>query len=72
MKAFFDGSGNLVIDPEDNTEWVALHLWTYINADSEQTIRELLNDETFALCTCFGDYGNANSNAVSVTKSELE
>ncbi|EBW8394018.1 hypothetical protein A3X38_14780 [Salmonella enterica subsp. enterica serovar Florida] len=79
MKAYFDDAGNLVIEAENHAERVALHLWTYTHAENEETIRELLNSKILGLRTPFGSGhllraadGNANCNAVSVTKSESE
>ncbi|ECI3886731.1 hypothetical protein AHV09_07495 [Salmonella enterica subsp. enterica] len=54
MKAYFDDTGNLVIEAENQTERVALHLWTYTHADNDTTVRELLDSKILGLRTPFG------------------
>lgn len=54
MKAYFDDTGSLVIKAENNAERVALHLWTYIHADDDTTVRDLLDSKILGLRTPFG------------------
>lgn len=69
MKAYFDDAGNLVIEAENQTEKAALMMWCEINESSERSIYEFFCGEKFSLKVADG---NANCNAVSVTKSESE
>ena len=69
MKSYFDENGNLVIEPKNKTEIAAMMMWQQINETEETSIFELLNAETCGLKILDG---NANSNAVSVTKSAQE
>ena len=69
MKAYFDENGNLVIKPGNKTENAALMMWQQINESEEISICEFFNGEKFSLIILDG---NANSNAVSVTKSAVE
>lgn len=55
MKAYFDEAGNLVIEGENPTERVALHLWMYSQFDNDITFNELVSSKTFGLRTLFGD-----------------
>ncbi|EBU8673089.1 hypothetical protein D4F06_18840 [Salmonella enterica subsp. enterica serovar Muenchen] len=67
MKAYFDNAGNLVIEAENQAEKAALRMWREINESDVLTVYELFCDEKFSLKIIDG---NANCNAVSVTKSE--
>ncbi|ENQ3930739.1 hypothetical protein ACEF99_002587 [Salmonella enterica subsp. enterica serovar Newport] len=69
MKAYFDDAGNLVIEAENQAERVALRMWCEINDSDVMTTHEFFRDEKFSLKVVDG---NANCNAVSVTKSESE
>lgn len=55
MKAYFDDTGSLVIEAENQTERVALHLWTYTHADDDTTVRDLLGYESFGLITPYNE-----------------
>ncbi|EIP3426188.1 hypothetical protein LSE82_005051 [Salmonella enterica] len=69
MKAYFDDAGNLVIEPKNNTDLAALMMWREINESGDRSIYEFFCGEKFSLKVVDG---NANCNAVSVTKSESE
>ncbi|EJU2684809.1 hypothetical protein N4V86_005256 [Salmonella enterica] len=69
MKAYFDDAGNLVIEAENQAEKAALMMWREINDSNVTTTNEFFCDERFSLKVVDG---NANCNAVSVTKSESE
>lgn len=69
MKAYFDGDGNLVIEPKNSTDSAALMMWREINESGDRSIYEFFCGEKFSLKVVDG---NANCNAVSVTKSESE
>lgn len=69
MKAYFEDDGNLVIEAENQTEKSALMMWREINESGDRSIYEFFCGEKFSLKVVDG---NANCNAVSVTKSESE
>lgn len=57
MKAYFDSTGNLVIESEDAIEKVALRLWTYQLAEDDTTVRDALEMRSFGLRTPYCDTG---------------
>ncbi len=66
MKAYFDKYGHLTIEAENTTEAVALNAWTHYAADSNETVRDLLEGRTLGLRTSFSSDNNPNYQGVRI------